>query len=384
MSRLRRPGATPFVAVIVAALVGAGIGVAVTASMDRGGGGGSAAPTLPASPAVSTAEGALSVNQIYRLASPGVVEITVTSGGADTSPFPYGGGAQQAQGSGFVYDANGHVVTNEHVVSGGGSITVRFSDGSTSKATLVGSDASTDIAVLKVDAPSSKLHPLALADSGSVQVGDGVVAIGSPFGLENSVTSGIVSALHRDITAPNDFTIDDAIQTDAAINHGNSGGPLLDLHGHVIGVTAQIKSDSGGNEGVGFAIPSGTVRSVASRLISSGKVEHAYLGVAIESIPSDAAKTLGVPQGAEVTTVRAGTPAAKAGLVPATGQRIVGGQVYPTGGDVIVALDGKTVGSADELRALVDARAPRDTVTLTVVRSGKQRTVHVTLAQRPS
>src|SRR5437764_691237 len=146
-------------------------------------------------------------------------------------------------------------------------------------AQVVGTDASTDLAVLQVDAPKSLLHPLTLGDSNSLQVGDGVVAIGSPFGLENSVTSGIVSGLDREITAPNNFAIDGAIQTDAAINHGNSGGPLLDTSGHVIGVTSQIKSDSGGNEGVGFAIPSNTVRSVVSQLISSGKITHAFLAV---------------------------------------------------------------------------------------------------------
>jgi len=300
------------------------------------------------------------------------------------SPFPDGGGTQQAQGSGFVYDTAGHIVTNEHVVDGANSITVRFPNGSTYTATLVGSDASTDLAVLEVDAPTSLLHPLALADSSKVEVGDGVVAIGSPFGLENSVTSGIVSALHRDITAPNEFTIDDAIQTDAAVNHGNSGGPLLDLLGRVVGVTAQIKSDSGGNEGVGFAIPSNTVRSVASKLISAGKIEHAYLGVSIETIPADAAKVLGVPAGAAVTQVRAGTPAAAAGLRGASGQRTVNGQLYPTGGDVITAVDGTAITDGAGLQSTIDAKRPGDSVELTYTRDGTSTTVQVSLGTRPS
>src|SRR4051812_47053322 len=192
----------------------------------------------------------LSVNQIYRRAYRGVVEITVTEGGR-TSPVP-GGGEAQAQGSGWVYDSDGHIVTNDHVVDGSTSIEVRFWDGKTYPATVVGTDRSTDLAVIKVDAPSSELVPLSVGDSKQLQVGDGVVAIGSPFGLEETVTSGIVSALHRAIQGMTNFTINDSIQTDAAINHGNSGGPLLNTQGQVVGVNAQIKSDSGGNEGVGF------------------------------------------------------------------------------------------------------------------------------------
>jgi len=384
MPSLGRRTAVPIAALLAAAVVGGGVGAAAYATFGDGDGGTTASGVVSTGrPTAQTTSTALSVNEIYRRTSPGVVEIVTTTGNSG-SPFPDGGGTQQAQGSGFVYDTAGHIVTNEHVVDGANSITVRFPNGSTYTATLVGSDASTDLAVLEVDAPTSLLHPLALADSSKVEVGDGVVAIGSPFGLENSVTSGIVSALHRDITAPNEFTIDDAIQTDAAVNHGNSGGPLLDLLGRVVGVTAQIKSDSGGNEGVGFAIPSNTVRSVASKLISAGKIEHAYLGVSIETIPADAAKVLGVPAGAAVTQVRAGTPAAAAGLRGASGQRTVNGQLYPTGGDVITKVDGTTVASADELRSLIDAKSPGDGVSVTIVRGGAQKTVRVTLAARPS
>ena len=176
------------------------------------------------------------------------------------------------------------MITNQHVVDGAESVKVTFSNGKTYDATVVGSDPSTDIAVIDVDAPASVLEPLELANSSQLEVGDGVVAIGSPFGLEQTVTTGIVSALHRQITSPNNFAIDDAIQTDAAINHGNSGGPLLDLNGDVIGVNSQIESESGGNDGVGFAVPSNTVKRIADGLIADGSVEHAYLGVATEDV----------------------------------------------------------------------------------------------------
>ena len=242
----------------------------------------------------------LSVGSIYKLANRGVVKISVTSGGAN----PFEQGTQQAQGSGFVSDTVGHVITNQHVIDGAQSIKVTFWNGKTYQAKLVGSDASTDTAVIKVDAPASVFHPLALADSSTVQVGDGVVAIGSPFGLEETVTSGIVSALHRQMTSPNNFTIDNSIQTDAAINHGNSGGPLLNMQGRVIGITAQIESDSGGNDGVGFAVPSNTARQIANRLISTGKADHAYLGVELSATSN----------GARVTSVVPGKAADKAGV----------------------------------------------------------------------
>jgi putative serine protease PepD len=300
----------------------------------------------------------LSVTGVYDGTKKGVVEITVSSTSSSSGPFG-GSQRQQAQGSGFVYDTAGHIVTNEHVVDGANSISVRLWNGASYKATLVGTDPSTDLAVLQVSAPASVLHPLALGDSGAVQVGQAVVAIGSPFGLEETVTAGIVSALHREMTAPNNFTITDSIQTDAAINHGNSGGPLLDLTGKVIGVTSQIESDSGGSDGVGFAIPSNTVRSIVSQLISSGDVRHAYLGVGITSAGS----------GVKLTDVRSGTPAGKAGL---------------RAGDVITAIDGTKVRNAAALSSAIDAKRPGDAVTLTYVRSGSSHTVRITLATRPS
>jgi putative serine protease PepD len=336
-------------------------------------------PVANSQPAASPTP--LSVNQIYRRAYKGVVEITVTAEGSES---PFGGPRAQGQGSGFVYDRQGHVVTNQHVVQGASSVSVRFWNGQTYDAEVVGTDASTDLAVLDVDAPASVLSPLQLGDSSDVQVGDGVVAIGSPFGLDQTVTSGIVSALHRQMTAPNEFTINDSIQTDAAINHGNSGGPLLNARGRVIGVNAQIESESGGNDGVGFAIPSNTVRSIVSQLAQTGEVEHAYLGVGVQEISASVADELGVVEGVALTQVRSDTPAARAGLRAASGSRLVDGQSYPTGGDVITALDGEKVTSAAELQSAIDARKPGDTVSITFVRDGDSRTVQVQLASRPS
>jgi putative serine protease PepD len=303
-------------------------------------------------PTAATSSSA-SAASVYQSVSKGVVEITVTTGSS-----PYGGQAQ-AQGSGFVYDGAGHIVTNEHVVEGASSISVRFWNGATYKATVVGTDASTDVGVIKVNAPASVLHPISLGNSSAVQVGQTVVAIGSPYGLENTVTEGIVSALHREMTAPNNFTIADSIQTDAAINHGNSGGPLLDLSGHVIGINSQIKSDTGENTGIGFAVPSNTVKSIVSQLLANGNVQHAYLGVGIASASN----------GVELTQVRPGTPASEAGLKT---------------GDVIVRLDGHKVTNAGELGQAVDAKRPGDTVSLTYTRSGSTHTVSVKLAVRPS
>jgi putative serine protease PepD len=235
-------------------------------------------------------------------------------------------------------------------------------------------DPSTDIAVLKVDAPSSLLTPLAVGSSSALDVGDPVAAIGSPFGLEGTLTTGVVSALHRQMTAPNNFTITDSIQTDAAINHGNSGGPLLDGRGRVVGVNAQIKSDSGGNDGIGFAIPSNTARSVVAQLLATGTVEHAYLGITM----------LAVDNGLAVTEVRSGTPAEKAGLHAATGTRTVDGIEQPRGGDVIVAVDGDPVTTSAELQSAIDAKQPGDEITLTVLRDGQRKTIDVTLGTRPS
>ena len=357
----RRPTAL-LVAGLVAALA-LGVGLGATAYSTVADGTTTVVREVSTSARVPTAttEG-LTIGEIYEQTHEGVVEITA------------GGSAARAQGSGFVYDDAGHVVTNQHVVEGASSLSVLFWDGSRHSARLVGTDPSTDLAVIEVEAPQALLDPLRLGDSGDVAVGDQVVAMGSPFGLEGTVTSGIVSALHRQMTAPNNFPINDSIQTDAAINHGNSGGPLLDGEGRVIGVNAQIESESGGNDGVGFAIPSDTVRSIVTQLIESGEVEHAYLGI----------KMLDVADGAAITEVVPGTPADDAGLRPATGTSTIDGQEVPTGGDVIVAFDGDDVSSSAALQSAVEAKQPGDEVSITVLRGAERTTLRVTLGTRPS
>jgi S1-C subfamily serine protease len=322
----------------------------------------------------------LTPGDIYRQTYQGVVEITVSS----PQQTPMGNQEAQAQGSGFVIDSDGHIVTNEHVVDNADSVSVRFWNGNTYKATVVGSDQSTDLAVIKVDAPQSVLHPLTLGDSSKVRVGDAVVAIGSPFGLEETLTGGIVSAVHRQMQAPNNFTINDSIQTDAAINHGNSGGPLLDSSAQVIGVNAQIAGQTGANVGIGFAIPSDTVKSIADTLISSGKVEHAYLGVSVQEIPSSVADQLGAVAGVEITDVRSNTPAKDAGLVGSTGKKTIDGQQYPTGGDIITAIDGQSMTSSEAVQQSIDSHHPGDKISITYWRKGESHTANVTLATRPT
>ncbi|MGH3010754.1 MAG: S1C family serine protease [Gaiellaceae bacterium] len=368
-------------ALVAAAAVGAGGGAATYAALGSEDGGSAPQVTVAnPQPAASTSE-SLSVSEIYEQTYKGVVEITAMS--SQSSPL---GGEQQAQGqgSGFVFDAEGHIVTNQHVVEGAETVSIRFWDGSTHDATVVGSDPSTDLAVVKVDAPASMLEPLELGDSDQLSVGEGVVALGSPFGLEGTVTSGIVSALNREMTSPNNFTISNSIQTDAAINHGNSGGPLVNAAGQVVGVNTQIKSESGGSDGIGFAIPSSTVSSIVPQIVSSGAVEHAYLGVGIASLSQSVADELGVPAGAMVTEVRQGTPAAEAGLRAATGSAMVDGQSFPTGGDVITAVDDTAVTSGADVQSAIDAKRPGDTVTLTYTRDGSSTTVEVSLGTRPS
>ncbi len=239
--------------------------------------------------------------------------------------------------------------------------------------------------MIKVDAPDSLLHPLCpLPTRARSRSATTAIAIGSPFGLEETVTSGIVSALHRSMTAPNRFTINDSIQTDAAINHGNSGGPLLNSSGEVIGVNAQIAGDTGANVGVGFAIPSNTVSKIADQLIESGKVEHAYLGVSVQTIPESVADQLNLVAGAEVTEVRPGTPADKANLKASTSEKAVDGTQYATGGDVITEVDGQTIVTSEQLQRAIDSHKPGDTIKLTYSRNGDSHTVDVELGTRPT
>lgn len=355
-----RPRTPLVIGSLLAALVlGIGLGAASFAALDDGATTVVRQVTIQGSEPVAADE--ISASEIYDSASKAVVEISA------------GGGSGRAQGSGFVFDEQGHIVTNQHVVAGASAISVSFWNGVELSAELVGTDPSTDLAVIRVDASTSLLAPLRLGDSSAVDVGDPVFALGSPFGLEGTITSGIVSALHREMTAPNNYTITDTIQTDAAINHGNSGGPLLDGGGRVIGVNSQIESESGGSDGVGFAVPSNTVRSIVRQLIATGEVEHAFLGVRMTP----------VPEGVAVTEVVAGGPAAEAGLRAATATEVVDGQELPTGGDVIVEFAGQEVTSATALQSAVDARQPGETVSITILRNGTRRTLEVTLAVRP-
>jgi S1-C subfamily serine protease len=347
---------------IAALVLGLGLGAAAFSALDEDTTTVVRQVTVEGSEPIAT--DGIAASEIYDQASKTVVEISA-SGGSQT----------RAQGSGFVYDSEGHIVTNQHVVAGSSSISVRFWNGVELDAELVGTDPSTDLAVLRVDAPVGLLSPLSLADSSTVDVGDPVLALGSPFGLEGTITAGIVSALHREMTAPNNFVITDTIQTDAAINHGNSGGPLLDRRGRVIGVNAQIESESGGSDGVGFAIPSNTVRSIARQLIATGEVQHAYLGVKMSPVP--------VEEGVAITTVLPDTPAEEAGLRAATGTELVDGLERPTGGDVILEFDGQAVASATALQSAVDARRPGETVSIVILREGDRRSLDVTLAVRP-
>jgi S1-C subfamily serine protease len=369
-------------AAVLGGLVAVGVGQTVangsTTTVVREVQGGTAEPaTFPSS-------GGKEISDIYEGAKHGVVQVTSTS---VVSNDLFGAQEQQAQGSGFVIDKDGHVVTNYHVVQGAKKVQVSFSDEEQMNATVVGSDPSTDIAVLKIQgAMSRSLTPLVLGDSTRVKVGDAVVAIGNPFGLERTVTAGIVSALQRQIQAPNGFQIDEVIQTDAAINHGNSGGPLLNANGDVIGVNAQIETESGGNVGIGFAIPIDTVKDVASQLIKEGKVEHAYLGVELATITSDLASNFRVPvdQGVLIQHVRDGSPAADAGLKGGTTQVVLAGQTYWLGGDVITHADGQAVETSDELASVVTSKEPGDSLDLEVHRGQETLNVTVQLGRQPS
>ena len=290
--------------------------------------------------------------------------------------------AGRAVGSGFVIDKAGHIVTNYHVVRGASSIRVSFSNNERIKAKVVGVDPSTDLAVLKVNVKSQALRSLPLGSSGTVRVGDQVIAIGNPFGLDRSVTAGIVSAVQRRIEAPNQLSILHVIQTDAALNQGNSGGPLLDADGDVIGVNAQIEtggSATQGNLGIGFAIPVDTVRDVAAKLIKNGKVEHPFLGIEGKTLVPSIARLFHLPvlNGVFVVSVRPGSGAAKAGLRAATREVMVEGESWPAGGDLIVRVDGRRVTTVERLVDLIAAKEPGDKLRLEIVRGSKL--IHVTV-----
>jgi S1-C subfamily serine protease len=331
------------------------------------------------------------VNQIYRHDAGGVAFIQAEQPTPPASPFgffgaPQGGGT--ATGSGFVVDTDGHILTNNHVVAGASRISVKLGDSETSyDAQTVGTDPATDLALLKIDAPSDQLDPLALGDSSKVAVGDPVVAIGNPFGLDRTVTSGIVSALQRQIQAPNGFSISNVIQTDAAINPGNSGGPLIDAAGQVIGVNSQIETaGGGGNVGIGFAIPINTARDVITQLEQNGEVKHAFLGITGTTIEPDLARAVNLPvdSGVLVQEVVPGGPADKAGIRGGSTSATIDGASLNLGGDIITAIDGKKASSMDEVVNLINAAKPGDTLDVTVRSGGETKTLTVTLGDRPS
>jgi S1-C subfamily serine protease len=331
--------------------------------------------------------GGSTVEEIYKRDSPGVVFIESKIVQQTTNPFGFPSEQQgSATGSGFVIDKSGDIVTNAHVVAGASQITVRFGDSQQVKATVVGTDVSTDLALLKVNPSAAKLHPLTLGDSSKVSVGDAAIAIGNPFGYDRTVTAGIVSALQRQITAPNNFTINNVIQTDAAINPGNSGGPLLDSTGKVIGITSQIATagnGSQGNVGIGFAIPIDTVKAAIPQLEKSGKVQHAYLGVTSAPVTSQQAHDLNLPsaKGALVQSVVSGGPAAKAGLRAGNTQTDSG---LVIGGDLIVKVGSKSIAKPDDIAAALANMKPGDKVQVQVYRDGKRKTLGATLGNRPA
>jgi S1-C subfamily serine protease len=346
-----------------------------------------APPTQGAVPTSFAGSKALSIHQIYERWAPGVVQITSTSvvnvpqDPIFGNPFAPQQQEQQSLGSGFVINKTGHIVTNYHVVEGAKTVQVSFSNGENVQAHVIGTDPSTDIAVLQVRTHSRALTPLVWGNSDNAQVGDSVVAIGNPFGYTRSVTAGIVSALDRPLTAPNNFQIEHAIQTDAALNHGNSGGPLLDARGEVIGVNSQISTGNTGqqgNLGIGFAIPSNTVRGVVAQIIQSGHAEHAVLGITGQALTPSISQfaSLPVKSGVLVAHVDAGTGAAKAGLEGSTSEHIVDGVTWALGGDIVVRADGVPIPSVNKLSDVLAQHKPGDTIELVIYHRNSDNTTY--------
>ena len=344
-----------------------------------------------AAPAAAESKG-LTANAIYKRDAPGVVFIQSQIVRRVQSPFEFFPEEQrsEATGSGFVLDKDGYILTNWHVIAGASKVTVSFENNKTVDAKVIGRDTSDDLALLKVPTDGLRLEPLQLGNSKTVQVGDPVLALGNPFGFARTLTQGIVSALQRQIKAPNGFTISNVIQTDAPINPGNSGGPLLDAAGRVIGINSQIatgngSSDTGGNVGIGFAVPINTAKQVIPQLKESGKVQRAYLGITGATIDSSlAALNLKTDHGVLVQGVESGGPAEKAGIRGGDTQVTIAGNDITLGGDVIQKIDGRTVNSMDDVVAEVNNRKPGDKVALQVLRDGKTKMVTVKLAARPN
>ena len=363
--RRRRPLA---LLLIASALLGSGTTTGILAATGSLGDGAASTTTTVLQSAGDTSSAGLDAQALYTSASSGVVDITVQSTSSSSSSSPFGGQpqsqSQTATGTGFVVDAQGHIVTAAHVVDGATSVTVKLADGTTRKATVSGKDDATDIAVIKIDPAGLTLHPLTLGSSGALPVGAAVAAIGDPFGYARSLSTGIVSGVDRTIQAPNGFTVAHAIQTDAAVNPGNSGGPVLDANGRVVGIVDQIATDGSARQssGVGFAVPIDLVKSAVATLESGGKVQHPYLGVATGDSLSGTA-------GATVSHVTGGGPAASGGL---------------RAGDLITAFDGKAIADSSALVAAIAAHKPGDAVKVTVKRGSTTRSLTVMLGTQPT
>jgi S1-C subfamily serine protease len=367
-----------FATAVIVAIVAGAAGGAIAIAADGSDGAAAEPPAVAAGPASS----------VYRRDASAVVVITATSTQqSQPNPFvPPQSRQVQSLGSGFVIDSRGDIVTNDHVISGATDVRVGFTGGASYPARVVGADPSTDVAVIRLDKVPDGVRPLGFDDSSGIRPGDPVYAIGNPFGLDRTMTAGIVSATGRDIQAPNGLTIPGAIQTDAAINHGNSGGPLLDAAGHVIGVTSQIEGGTvDANVGVGFAVPSDTASTVARQLIAHGRASHPWLGVQLA--PIDSTLRRADPRlpahGALVMETAKGGPAARAGIVAATQRSASDGTVVPRGGDAIVAVDGKAISTSAQLADAVAVHRPGDRMVLRVVRGGQRRDVTVVIGNAP-
>lgn len=392
--KLRSPFGSALLGGLVVAVAG-WIAIAAGAIQSDGGSTTTVAAPLTAPVDAKSEDGSTNVvNQIYKADGEGVAFIESQIEPQETeslNPFgevePESGGAA-ATGSGFVIDDEGHILTNNHVVEGASKVTVKLGDSEeTYDAEVVGTDPGTDIALLQVDAPAKEIQPLPLGHSSEAEVGDPVVAIGNPFGLDRTVTSGIVSALQRQIEAPNGFSISHVIQTDAAINPGNSGGPLINSAGEVIGINAQIATGGGGNGnvGIGFAIPIDTVRAEIEQLKTNGEVDHAFIGITGGTVTPDLAKAVNLPvdEGVIVQSVVKGSPADKAGLEAGNTSATIEGQEVRLGGDIITEVDGKKLKSMDELVEIIQGSKPGDQLELTIIHDGDEKTADVTLGTQP-
>jgi S1-C subfamily serine protease len=331
---------------------------------------------------------------IYQKLSPGVVTITSLFGTGQGLSAVLGGGGSAGQGSGFVIDGDGHIATNAHVITNGTGdkiakakeVYVQFSEGDQVPAKIVGYDPNADVGLIKVDPKGLNLVPLQLGHAGAVEVGDPVAAIGSPFGEENSLSVGVVSAKDRTIEALTDFSISDAIQTDAAINRGNSGGPLLDAHGRVIGINSQIRSSGGGSVGVGFAVSVDDVRRSIDQIRANGEVHYAYIGISSQPLYPQLARKLGLPvsDGALVADVVDGGPADKAGIKGGNKEIRFQTSLAKTGGDVITKVNGRPITRENDFSEQITRYQPGDSITLEIYRGDQRRTARVTLGERPN